>query len=302
MPHPHHPLHEALFHYYCEFDAVALIHQFTETELTGTAGTLTNFMGLKVPVSVFPPVLAAMDGQVEGPPNPGNWHADIAEWAAAFHAITSVKDQGQARVVELGCGWGCWLNITGMAARKLGMDVSLIGIEGDANHLANARTTLGMNGFDEDDFTLVHGIAAPTTGQAIFPGPAAGEASWGGEAIYNAPANVLARAKKDPTVQVLDCYPLSTLSPSGIIDLLHIDIQGAEADFVAGNMDDMKTHVRRVLIGTHSRAIEGRLDTLFMAQGWRLEMDRPVIAPLQNGVSTLHIDGVQMWANPELAS
>ena len=62
----------------------------------------------------------------------------------------------------------------------------------------------------------------------------------------------------------------------------------------------MQTHVRRVLIGTHSRAIEGRLEEIFLKAGWRMEMDRPAIAPLQDGKPVIYIDGVQMWANPDL--
>lgn len=301
MPHPGHPLHLALYHYYCEFDAPATIARFAAEGLEGTPGALTNFMGLKIPVQVFPPVLASMDGQVEGPPDPGNWHADIAEWTSALYAVQQAAPRGHLRVMELGCGWACWLGITGSAARRLGLPVSLIGVEGDANHLANARAMLALNDFPEDSYRLVHGIAAPARGQAIFPGPKAGEAGWGGEAIFDADEQTLKQAEQDPTVQVLDCYPLGDLSGGEAVDLLHIDIQGAEADFVSGNMADMQAHVRRVLIGTHSRAIEGRLMTLFEQAGWRMEMDRPAIAPLHGGRPQIHIDGVQMWANPDLA-
>lgn len=300
MPHHGHPIHQALYHYYSAFDAPALIARFAVADQEGTPGTLTNFIGLRVPVQVFPPVLAQMDGQVEGPPDPGNWHADIAEWAAALHAVAEAAPRGHLRVVELGCGWGYWLGITGAAARQLDLPVDLIGVEGDANHLANARAMLALNGFAEDEFKLVHGIAAPARGRAIFPGPKAGEAGWGGEAVFDADDETLERAEADASVQVLDCYPLGDLSGGDPIDLLHIDIQGAEADFVIGNLADMQTHVRRVLIGTHSRAIEGRLEEIFLKAGWRMEMDRPAIAPLQDGKPVIFIDGVQMWANPDL--
>lgn len=294
MPHHGHPLHEAMYHYYCEFDAPGVIGRFTGQALAGKAGTVTNFMGVRVPVQVFPPVLSRLDGQVEGPPDPGNWHADIAEWAGALHAVEQASDT--FRIVELGCGWGCWLVNTGFAARSRGLRVDLVGIEGDAGHLANAEATLTLNGFAPRDFRLVHGIAAPSRGRAIFP--SAGAGGWGGAAIFDADEPTLARAMADPAVQVLRCHPLSDLAAGGRIDLLHIDIQGAEADFVAGNMTDIAAHARRVLIGTHSRAIEGRLETLFLDAGWTMEMDRPAIAPLKNGRPVVQIDGVQMWANP----
>ena len=71
-------------------------------------------------------------------------------------------------------------------------------------------------------------------------------------------------------------------------------------DFASGNLGDMNNHVRRVLIGTHSRSIEGSLQTLFLNAGWHMEMERPVIAPLKNGAPVTQIDGVQMWSNPKL--
>lgn len=295
MPATGHALHEALYHYYATFDAEAVIDRHALPEPPApTPGTLTNFMGLKVPVSVFPPVLDALSGQVEGRPDPGNWHADIAEWAAALHAVDAAE--GQFTVVELGCGWGCWLMNTGLAARRRGLALRLIGIEGCAPHLDQARAALALNGFSQDDFRLVHGVAGPNTGRAIFPAEDA--PGWGGAAIFDADAETLARAEADAAVQVLDCHPLGALSEGQPIDLLHIDIQGAEAGFVAGNMDDITAHVRRVLIGTHSRAIEGALEAHFLAAGWQLEMDRPAIAPPQGGRPQLAIDGVQMWANP----
>ncbi len=99
---------------------------------------------------------------------------------------------------------------------------------------------------------------------------------------------------------MLDCLTLETLSADKIVDLLHIDIQGAEADYVRGNMGSMERLVRRVLIGTHSRSIEGQLTDHFLKAGWRMEMDRPVIAPLRQGRPVTSIDGVQLWANPKL--
>lgn len=298
MTHHNHPQHEALYHYYCEFDAPALLDSFAVGNLTGTPGTVTNFLGVRVPIEVFPQILQALDGQVEGIPDPGNWHADIAEWAAALYAVSQSRQS--FRIVELGCGWACWLNIAGVAARQRNLKIDLIGIEGDRNHLTNARATLDENGFTESHFQLIHGVAGPSDGAAIFPDPAAGEAGWGGEAIFNPDKETLAKAEAEPSVQVLTCYPVSKLAGDGEIDLLHIDIQGAEADFIASNLSDMGSCVRRVLIGTHSRAIEGQLATLFLQAGWRMEMDRPAIAPLRQGKPVVDIDGVQMWANPGL--
>lgn len=286
---------DALYHYYCEFDALGTIAAHAQSNLMPSPGVSTNFLGLKVPTKVHPPVLAGLAGRVEALPDPGNWHADIAEWAAALHSIDKAQDT--YRIVELGCGWGCWISNMGLAARNRGLKVDLVGVEGDAIHLKNAAEVLKLNGFEEGQYRLLHGIAAPRSGKAIFPLAAEGVTDWNREAVFYPDAKTLAAAQKDVGMQVLDCLTLEELGQGKPIDLLHIDIQGAETDFVRGNHSDMDRLVRRVLIGTHSRVIEGELMDHFLKSGWRLEMDRPVIAPLHNGKPITGIDGVQLWAN-----
>ena len=160
---------------------------------------------------------------------------------------------------------------------------------------------LQLNGFAETDYRLYHGVAGPRPGKAIFPAPAKGEAHWGGAPVLYPGPEQLAEAEAAADRQVLDVMTLQQLGEGEPIDLLHIDIQGGEADYVIGNTEDMMRLVRRVLIGTHSRAVEGRLCSYFLGLGWRMEMERPAITPLVQGRPETRIDGVQMWANPALA-
>lgn len=292
------PLHDALWHYYASFDGMAILHRFHVQDQAAEPGIIRNFLGTRITPEVFPAALAAQAGTVEGLPVPGNWHADIAEWAAALLTVT--RAQGEYRIVELGCGWGCWMVNMGVAARARGLKLDLIGVEGEAQHLQNARATLELNGFSEDMFALHHGLAAPAPGLAIFPLAAEGAANWGGEAVYDPSPEAVAAARGRSDVQVLQCMTLEQLSGGRPIDLLHIDIQGAEAEFVEGNLAQMNAHIRHVLIGTHSRIIEGALIEKLTAAGWHLEMERPAIMPLQGGRQALAIDGVQMWKNTAL--
>src|SRR3546814_4193882 len=77
---------------------------------------LTNFLGVKIAPRFFPGILDGKAGVVEPIPIPANWHADIAEWAAALRSVDLAV--GTFRALELGCGWGCWLNNAGAAARR----------------------------------------------------------------------------------------------------------------------------------------------------------------------------------------
>lgn len=300
IPEAHAHFSGALFYFNSYgLDAPGLIREFAESDLTPDDNFAINFIGLKTPIEVYPPVLEERRGTVEGPPSPGNWHADIAEWASAFHAV---KSSGSTfRIIEVGCGWGCWLANTGLIARRLGKKVSLLGIEADINHLKHADDTLKANGFSSSDYKLTHGIAGGNVGKAIFPNFAAGDAAWGGEAIFSPTEQDLQQAYGDKSKQVLDCYPLKSISDGEIVDLLHIDIQGAEVEFIEGSMEEINSVVRRCLIGTHSRSIEGRLIERFISEGWQLEMERPAITPIEQGKPVNVIDGVQLWSNPRVS-
>lgn len=293
------PPHDALYHYYCEFDALGLISRHQARGVTPEAGLIRNFLGTRVLPAVHPTVLNALQGTVEALPVPGNWHADIAEWAAALKTVEMARET--YRILELGCGWGCWITNMGVAARARGLEVELIGIDGDQHHLDMARATLELNGFSDKSFRLVHGIASHEPGQAVFPRSAPGDANYGRSAEPLSEADRPADAGVQPERQILDCYTIEQLSGAALLDLLHVDIQGAECSFLVGSFSHVRRHVRRVLVGTHSRIIEGDLMRHFLAEGWRLEMERPAIAPLQKGVPITLIDGVQLWANPDLA-
>ena len=159
------------FHYNASFDPQEVIRRHAAQGLQPVAGFLTNFLGVRIDPKFFPTLLQARAGEVEPVPIPANWHADIAEWGAALRAVDLARER--FTVIELGCGWGCWINNTGVAARRAGLEVHLIGIEGDADHVRFARQACATNGFAADQVTLLHGIAAPAGGTALFPPPGA---------------------------------------------------------------------------------------------------------------------------------
>ena len=54
-------------------------------------------------------------------------------------------------------------------------------------------------------------------------------------------------------------HPLSEILGDSPIDLLHIDVQGAELGLIEANLDLLARQVKGIMIGTHSRVIEGSL-------------------------------------------
>ena len=83
------------------------------------------------------------------------------------------------------------------------------------------------------------------------------------------------------------------------VDLVDMDLQGAEADVVDECLDLLNTRVRRLHIGTHSPEIEQRLRKTLDGAGWILIRDLPMHTETGTRWGPVHcIDGVQSWFNP----
>ena len=113
------------FHYNASFDPIEVMRRHAASGLQARKGYVTNFLGVVIDPKVFPSFLTGLAGQIEQIPIPADWHSDIAEWGAALRAVDLARDT--FTMIELGCGWGCWMNSTGIAARRKGVHVHLIG-------------------------------------------------------------------------------------------------------------------------------------------------------------------------------
>jgi hypothetical protein len=289
----------SFMHYAATFDPQEVIRRHAVPNVQGRPGYLTNFLGVHTDPKCFPNILKGRDGEVEGIPIPCNWHADVAEWGAALRAVDLAHHD--FTVVELGCGWGCWLNNTGVAARRAGLGVHLIGIEGDAGHLKFAEQAYEVNGFGSQQVILHRGIAAPSAGVALFPRQQQPGVEWGLEPIFGATEQQRLLAAQSGSHDELPMIELEQLvAACRRVDLLHIDIQGGEADFIAGCLPIMNSKVGYLVVGTHSRQIEGRIMDTLLAAKWKLEIERPAIISLSGDAPLVTVDGVQGWRNPRL--
>ena len=282
------------WHYFSTFDAIEVLNRHARRDIVPESQFLKNFLGARIRPSYMPDILMGREGLVEPVPLPANWHADIAEWAAALRSV----DLSGKRflVVELGCGWGTWIVNTGLAAKVLGKDVHLIGIEGDERHVEFANDACAINNFQKDEFEIIRGIASADAGQGLFPKSSNGEANWGKSEIKADQQMFSAKSfDKLEKIRLIDVVP-----PDRWVDLLHIDIQGSEYEFIANGMSYLKEKVRYILIGTHSRKIEGDLFVIMSENCWDLEIERPAIYQNIAGQPILSVDGVQGWCNQKL--
>jgi len=279
-------------------DPLKLINKYAERNLVPENGFLKNAFGVKIKEKFFPKILQGRNGTVEGIPIPANWHSDVAEFGAALRAVDCALNS--FTIIELGCGWGCWMNITGVIAKRKGLKVNLIGIEGDTGHLEFAQEALRDNKFETSEFTLYNGVAASKGGTALFPKQNIAGENWGLEPIFDVSAERVEQLLGDNKYYPLKQYSIQEIAGSHQrIDLLHVDIQGGEEYLIPSSISFLSDHVAYMFIGTHSRSIEGRMfDCLFKA-GWVLEIERPAVLNVGRQPVTL-VDGVQGWRNPKL--
>lgn len=289
-----------LWNYDARFDALDVMRRHADPAPEPVAGRIVNYLGVSINPAVYPPLLAGREGTIEPLPLPANWHADIAEFAAALRAVDLAT--GRFRMLEMGCGWGCWILNTGVAARRKGLDVRLSGLEGDTGYVELANAGCLENGFAASQIDIRNAVAGPRSGVALFPRQEIGERAYGLQPIFHpTPAQVEEARSPDSRFRALDVLTISSLAGDGVLDLVHIDIQGGEADLVESCIEDFESKVAYTVIGTHSREIEGRLISTFLPRGWKLEVERPAIFSYEaDGGRTLRIDGVQGWRNPRL--
>ena len=101
-----------------------------------------------------------------------------------------------------------------------------------------------------------------------------------------------AQLEKVPVISLRD-----VMDGSSKVDLLHIDIQGGEFEIVEANLPLLADRVRYLVIGTHSRTIEGDLIRTLGTSGWELEVEKPCTFDLRHPRHSVVVDGTQGWLN-----
>jgi FkbM family methyltransferase len=283
------------WHFTSSFDAIATIKRHAAGGQQLKQGFVTNFLGVRTATKFFPGILDDKSGTIEPVPIPANWHADIAEWGSALRAVE--MSGASFTILELGCGWGCWLNNTGAAARRMGKKVKLFGIEGDRHHVNFAHEALQENGFGDDEYTIIHGVAASANGMALFPIVSTPGASWGSAPILNASKKQIAEAQSAGGYMTIEAFSIESITAGEILDLVHIDIQGGEEQLIRDSIENINHYVRHLLVGTHSRAIEAGILNTMLDNGWLLELERPAINNIVDGKPVIAVDGVLFFKN-----
>ncbi len=82
------------------------------------------------------------------------------------------------------------------------------------------------------------------------------------------------------------------------VDLIDLDVQGAELEVLSAAIEPLSRQVKRVHVGTHSADIEDGLRHLFSSHGWKNVNDYRCLSVNQTPYGEIKFgDGVQTWVN-----
>jgi FkbM family methyltransferase len=226
---------------------------------------------------------------------------DYLEWIALLEAV--VAAEGSFTMIELGAGWGRWI-VNGIAALKAHGELPhhVVGVEAEPTHFMWMKQHLADNDVDPRHATLIEAAVARTDGSVWFH--VGDAADWYGQAIAGANEAPVAGTRVGPidgrAVQPVRAVSVETvLQGFEHVDLVDVDIQGAEADALEPAGDVLDERVKRVFVATHDRANEERLRALFLELGWTCLFDFPGGGPAETPWGRmLFEDGVQLWLNP----
>ncbi len=272
------------------------------------SGWAVNFLGAKTRVEFFSMYAQLGDfsqDRYEVTRAPVQ-NEEYFEWTDLLEAVASAN--GCFTMMELGAGWGRWLVSGALAARHLGLDYRLIGVEADPDHFRWMKRHFLDNDVDLKAARLVEAAVGAKDGSVWFH--VGDSANWYGQRVADepptkVPRGIASRLKRDNQARRIRSVRAVSLggllAKEGRVDLIDADIQGSEAEVFEAAPDELRRSVRKVHIGTHSVENEQRLRAFFGELGWENGYDWP-----GGGYSDtpygrmLFQDGVQSWSNPEL--
>ena len=278
----------------------AVIREFSKHEGEGVPNFVTSFLGCRYRTAFSTP-LAQLGGRVEGYPLPvGSFQGETAEFVGTLRSVLEAKGN-RYRMLECGAGYGTWMAISRAAAKQKGIaDIHVYGIEGDAGHYDFLQQHMADNDIPQEDFTSLKGAVGSAAGTAEWPVVEDPSDVYGSRPLGDRGINYHGgRPTRTVSVEVFALPAVLAREP--VWDLIHMDIQGGEGDLCRNCIEAISECVRRVVVGTHSRALDGDVMSTFHAAGWSLENEKPTISHWQDGAATLEamaaVDGVQVWRN-----
>ena len=293
-----------LFPGYTELDTV-LFEQFLNPNAKPEPGFLTDFLGCRTRITSLWKEVRELDGQLLRIPVPGDFHAETIEWLGLLKAVRGANREYVA--MELGAGFGPWVIAGGMAAKLRGIEnIRLYAVEGDPQHFRSLHQHFIDNGFEPSRHTLIEAAVGITAGVAQWPvlEDALATEEWGLRPMQSNTDYTGRKFHKTKPVNVIAMREL--VLKESFWDLIHIDVQGDEVDICRSCIDELNARARWIIVGTHSRKLDGDFLQMMCDAGWFLEHEKPAkftFVPNSTKLESMTtMDGTQVWRNPRLTA
>ena len=276
--------------------------------MEGRSGFVTDYFGVRT-ASNFVPWAASNDGAVfTDPPVPDDGvRAEAIEYFALLDALER-SSSPEVSVLELGASYAPWACMGGVLAMRNGKSkVSVRAVEASRFFYDLIEKNFAVNGLASGgrvsvQATAIHAAVGIKRGKAFFPVVQSAFENGGQVADTKVDVDYVGRSVEHEEVNV--CTLDDALEGLGVLDLLHCDIQGAEAEVLTYGAGLLSQRVRHLFVGTHSRQIEGLLIDCFHRHGWVLQRERPCAfthrPDLASPVGMTTRDGGQYWINAHL--
>lgn len=227
-------------------------------------------------------------------------YGGVMEYSSVLTAIEATPNRDRFTAVELGAGWGPWISAAGIACKRLGFkEIDLIGLEADRARCDLMKDHMARNGLAECT-KITWGAAWPRNEDVYFP--AIDPRDHGGAARSEAGGIDYRGHATQNDIQTPGFNIEAIAGSRDRVDYMHWDIQGGELQFAESAIRFLNERVHYLFIGTHSRAIEGRLQELFFANRWEFLHQQPCHWVWRKDAHTiesmLHTDGEMFLRNP----
>jgi FkbM family methyltransferase len=281
-----------------------------------------DYIGALIPAR-FVEGCSVNDADSEQPANYPSLDHEYFEWTDLLEAVLDAGEH--FTMVELGAGFGRWSARGALAVRQRGVgNAHVIMAEGDPVHLEWLHEHMRLNGIT--DYSVFAGAVAAQSETALFiidvpegffgSAGRTNPAAWYGQSLARSASLGAPQATAEtyygrPVWKVggdWKAIEIATFSLADIlagherVDLIDMDIQGAEGEIVPASVGLLTERVRRLCIETHSTEVEQQIRSALSAAEWLCLRDHPqnTTATTPFGPVAFGGGGQQSWINPRL--
>jgi FkbM family methyltransferase len=249
------------------------------------AGFEADFLGSRYQTAYFTLFTPQPDARYVAASYPP-FDEEYFEWIDLLEAVTSAR--GRFTMLELGAGFGRWTARAAGAAQQRHLPYFLIAVEAEPTHFEWLKENLQDNGVRLGDCRLIRAAVTDKDGRVGFcAGNPAGDY---GQAIGG-----------NTEVEAVSLTTL--LRPLDSVDLIDMDVQGAELEILSAATEPLSQKVKRVHVETHSEQLHTSILKLFRGLGWKPHFLYMYNTADKTPWGRINFQGgIQSWINPMLVS